>query len=107
MNNNRCVSCGEIIPEGRQVCGSCERETKWKPKVDCCNHYNKDTFSVGYLANCKTGKASRFKVYICDNCGEAHADYTGIKALLFDLYFKFISKGCILVEEQEQESETR
>lgn len=22
---NRCISCGEIIPEGRQVCGVCER----------------------------------------------------------------------------------
>ncbi len=24
MNNNRCVCCGEIIPEGRQVCPTCE-----------------------------------------------------------------------------------
>lgn len=22
---NRCVVCGEIIPEGRQVCGACEK----------------------------------------------------------------------------------
>ena len=25
MNNNRCVSCGAIIPEGRQVCYRCEK----------------------------------------------------------------------------------
>lgn len=25
MNNNRCVMCLQIIPEGRQVCPSCER----------------------------------------------------------------------------------
>jgi hypothetical protein len=25
MNNNRCVCCGVIIPEGRQVCPPCER----------------------------------------------------------------------------------
>ena len=25
MNENRCVYCGEIIPEGRQVCPSCEK----------------------------------------------------------------------------------
>ena len=25
---NRCVCCGEIIPEGRQVCIRCEREAE-------------------------------------------------------------------------------
>ena len=25
-DTNRCVCCGEIIPEGRQVCPKCERE---------------------------------------------------------------------------------
>ena len=24
MNENRCVICGDIIPEGRQVCPICE-----------------------------------------------------------------------------------
>jgi len=23
--NNRCVCCGELIPEGRQVCPSCDK----------------------------------------------------------------------------------
>lgn len=26
MNNNRCIVCDEIIPEGRQVCPNCERK---------------------------------------------------------------------------------
>ena len=26
MNNNRCVCCGKIIPEGRQVCLDCEHK---------------------------------------------------------------------------------
>ena len=26
--NNRCVCCGEIIPEGRQVCPNCESKVK-------------------------------------------------------------------------------
>ena len=26
MNNNRCICCGEIIPEGRQVCYICEHK---------------------------------------------------------------------------------
>lgn len=25
MAENRCITCGQIIPEGRQVCGICER----------------------------------------------------------------------------------
>lgn len=24
MNDNKCVMCGDIIPEGRQVCPKCE-----------------------------------------------------------------------------------
>ena len=27
-NENRCVCCGEIIPEGRQVCPNCENEVR-------------------------------------------------------------------------------
>jgi hypothetical protein len=34
MADNRCVICGEIIPEGRQVCPSCENN------VDHPRHYN-------------------------------------------------------------------
>ena len=25
---DRCICCGEIIPEGRQVCVNCEKEAK-------------------------------------------------------------------------------
>ena len=28
MNDNRCVCCGRIIPEGRQVCPVCEEKAK-------------------------------------------------------------------------------
>ena len=28
MNNNRCVYCNEIIPEGKQICEKCEQNTK-------------------------------------------------------------------------------
>ena len=27
MNNNRCVCCGRIIPEGKMVCFQCELST--------------------------------------------------------------------------------
>jgi hypothetical protein len=29
-NVDRCISCGEIIPEGRWVCPNCERKAKEK-----------------------------------------------------------------------------
>lgn len=77
----------------------------YKPKVDCCTHYNTDTFTVGYQANPRTGKISKFKVYICDNCGEGHGAYSGIKGLLSVLYFKFISKGCVFVPYVEPKEE--
>lgn len=32
-NVNRCVSCGEIIPEGKQVCPRCEASTERKEGV--------------------------------------------------------------------------
>lgn len=28
ITENRCVCCGEIIPEGRMVCPNCERRNK-------------------------------------------------------------------------------
>lgn len=28
MGENRCVCCGEIIPEGRQACPSCEYKSE-------------------------------------------------------------------------------
>ena len=30
MNDNYCVCCGEIIPEGRMVCIRCEHEVEKK-----------------------------------------------------------------------------
>jgi predicted nucleic acid-binding Zn ribbon protein len=34
MNSNRCVCCGTIIPEGRQVCWECEHSIRKKEKVN-------------------------------------------------------------------------
>ena len=37
MNDNRCIYCGEIIPEGRQICPTCEKlqtETKSAERFD-------------------------------------------------------------------------
>lgn len=76
---------------------------EYKPTHDCCTHYNTKLFTVGYQANPRTEKPSKFKVYICDNCGEVHSPYSGIKGWLSDLYFQFVSQGCIYVEEEVEE----
>ena len=37
MSDNRCVYCGEIIPEGRQVCPTCEKiQTETKSAEKFC-----------------------------------------------------------------------
>lgn len=49
---DRCVCCGEFIPEGRQVCPECEGGTKLSPTCDFCNpdsvRLHGDLLSVGY-----------------------------------------------------------
>jgi hypothetical protein len=42
--DNRCIACGDLIPEGRMVCPRCERSAEdrlAKPKHPCqiCIHY--------------------------------------------------------------------
>lgn len=74
---------------------------KYKPAVDCCTHYKTDLFTLGYQANMKTGKVSKFKVYICDNCGEVHDPYTGIKGWLSRFYFVHFSQGRIFIPDDE------
>ena len=87
----------EELQKVRESDGSFVYKLEYKPKHDCCNHYKTALFTLGYEANRKTGKPSRFRVYICDNCGEVHSPYTGLKGWLAEAYFHFISRGCIYV----------
>ncbi len=32
---DRCVMCGEIIPEGKQVCGLCKHKTELEETIAC------------------------------------------------------------------------
>ena len=32
---DRCVMCGEIIPEGNQVCGLCKHKTELEETINC------------------------------------------------------------------------
>lgn len=48
MNNNRCVICGDIIPEGRQLCPSCwskqfDLTAQKKQLVFICSPYRGET----------------------------------------------------------------
>lgn len=77
MNENRCVCCDEVIPEGQQICPICEKGVDERPKrnidriramtvkelaeflfpltkrcgIDCdrCTLHNADCFSIGGL----------------------------------------------------------
>ena len=40
---DRCVCCGEIIPEGRQVCPDCEDRAEDEQKRRCENENNSYT----------------------------------------------------------------
>lgn len=58
MNNNRCLYCNRIIPEGRQVCPTCEREltvASVTPENELCRECKE---------KCKGNKCKRLKEYI-------------------------------------------
>ena len=50
MNNNRCVVCGAIIPEGNQVCVSCERDANNKGS-ETLNQLQEDNKVLKQLIN--------------------------------------------------------
>lgn len=57
---NRCICCGVVIPESRQVCSRCEKK-KGIVKVET-NFYDKvetyENCTVQVLTNTKTGEVS-------------------------------------------------
>lgn len=54
-DTNRCVCCGEIIPEGRQVCPTCEKEA-------CVHVWLFDGMVIG-------NKGQRLIRWKCQRCG--------------------------------------
>jgi len=56
MDADRCVSCGDIIPEGRQVCVNCIAACTgcgWEDKDNCraCNKLDKQIGKDGRCIN--------------------------------------------------------
>lgn len=60
MLNNRCICCGTIIPEGRQVCPNCESTIAKRGFYGDEHCTNCDALLTGY-------KTSRYKY--CPYCG--------------------------------------
>lgn len=89
MAEDRCVCCGEIIPEGRQVCPNCEHKdvcAKFKATggVKRCDHFKEMPKKGKWIAvpssDMMTGKAYKcsecnkmrygsFMPNYCQNCG--------------------------------------
>ena len=58
---NRCVCCGTEIPEGRQVCPSCEKAHGPITKIETCFYDKEEIFencTVQVLTNTATGEVS-------------------------------------------------
>ena len=53
MTEERCVCCGEIIPEGRQVCWQCEHEAIGHRCINCDKDIPEPKFVVGGRQNGK------------------------------------------------------
>ena len=50
--DNRCVCCGEIIPEGRQICYKCEKEVNTDGQNDIILLRGRDTCFDGNDGAC-------------------------------------------------------
>lgn len=54
MKEDRCMVCGEIVPEGRQICWCCEHHTKDYHCVICGKEMPAPKFSFWGRGNGKT-----------------------------------------------------
>ena len=54
MSEDRCVVCGEIIPEGRQICWNCQQSSRYFHCVMCGKDIPQPKFSFGGKAYGKT-----------------------------------------------------
>ena len=68
-----CVMCGEYVPEGRQVCISCEKAPSIKDSG------NRRKFESGAVRDIQEGKG-RYDLY-CYGCGQNEDDNCEIEVL--------------------------
>lgn len=82
--NNTCVCCGEIIPEGRQVCPACIKQRELKPCPFCgCGDVRKMTdlrHTAIWCGNCGATITRSILVGKHDCLEDAEADF-GVEAI--------------------------
>ena len=68
--DERCVCCGEIIPEGRQVCPDCEAEINDSYEADPhpCDTCSHSDFCDGWDARFCCTLCQWYGMTDCDNC---------------------------------------
>ncbi len=91
MNNNRCIACGAIIPEGLQVCPECENLTEKqieKTKELAELLYN-ETDTLLYLESKTAAKFLIQKGY-CEKSEVAREIFEEIENKLKSVYVKWI-----------------
>lgn len=56
-----CASCGAVIPEGRQVCPTCETRNFSKELRSICNYYEYDCGECSARSMCRIDKKEENK----------------------------------------------
>lgn len=79
---NRCVCCGDIIPEGRQVCPNCEYKysgrkeegQRIKPELDEILEFCEEIEGLLYISDMRSRRPGEYtrsgEVCICDETAE-------------------------------------
>ena len=49
ITDNRCVCCGETIPEGRMVCPTCESKSHDAPTMTMKNFFTEEVIKKTYV----------------------------------------------------------
>lgn len=78
MNENRCVICGEIIPEGRQVCPKCgntAKKTSYALRKDYFADRRNQRKLNGQCTTCGVPLPLGCKTVLCPACHEKARSY--------------------------------
>lgn len=72
-DTNRCVCCGAIIPEGTQICRTCEKEAN----RDACLHlWQFDQIVIG-----ESGE--KYMSWRCAHCGQSRMEKPHSRSILW------------------------
>ena len=63
---DRCVMCGEIIPEGQQVCGLCKHKADLEETIAC--RYYVPAWAGNKTSGSQPDFCLKHRVVLCGNC---------------------------------------